>query len=183
LLGLGWLGLGRMWLGRLPLLGFLVRLWLPRPWVLWLSQWLPWQWRRSSREGLSEWTGRRASFRGTPFRRIRNWECRVRRKTSGWSAWRSRTARGTQWDYRRSRTFGGINRLLGATTWCADNEIRLRGNSSRSKPYEPGRNNFVLGTPPRRGSTSKVHIHAVCGRGWAAGSPAGCRSVFKLVGC
>ena len=26
-------------------------------------------------------------------------------------------------------------------------------------------------------------IHTVCRRGWPVGSPAGCRSVFKLVGC
>jgi hypothetical protein len=232
LLGLGWLGLGRMSLGRLPLLGFLVRLWLPWQWVLWLWQWLPWQWQRLSREWLSEWTGRRASSRGTPFRWIRRWKCRFRRKTSGWSTWRSRTASRTRWDYGRSRTFGRINRLLGASTWCAGNEIRLRGNSNWSKPYEPSRNNFVLGTPNGRGSAnkvhirllgtstwcagneirfcgnsswskpyepsrnnlvlgtpngrgsaSKVHIHVVCSRGWPVGSPAGCRSVFKLVGC
>jgi hypothetical protein len=81
---------------------------------------------------------------------------------------------------------------LGASTWCAGNEIRPRGNSSWSKPHEPGRNNFVLGTPNGRSSASKVHIHVVCSRGWPAGSPAGCRpagspagcrSVFKLVGC
>jgi len=213
LLGLGWLGLGRMWLGRLPLLRFLVRLWLPRQWVLWLWQWLPWQWQRLSREWLSEWTGRRASSRGTPFRWIRKWECRVRRKTSGWTAWR------TRWDYGRSRTFGRIDRLLGAPTWCADNEKhpcgnsrwskpyepsrtfgrinrflgastwcagnekRLWGNNRWSKPHEPSRNNFGLGTPNGRGSASKAHIHVVCSRGWSAGSPAGCRSVFKRVGC
>ena len=224
--------MGRMWLGRLPLLRFLVRLWLPRQWVLWLWQWLPWQWQRLSREWLSEWTGWRASSRGTPFRRIRRWECRVRRKTSGWSTWRSRTARRTPWDCGRSRTFGRTNRLLGASIWRAGNEIRLRGNRSPSKPYEPsrnnfvlgtpngrgsaskvyirllgtstwyagneirrcgnsrwskpyepGRNNFVLGTPNGRGSASKVRIHEVCSRGWPVGSPAGCRSVFKLVGC
>ena len=72
---------------------------------------------------------------------------------------------------------------MGASTWCAGNEIRLCGNSSRSKPYEPGRNNFVLVTPNGPGSASKVHIHVVCSRGWPVGSPAGCRSVFKLVGC
>jgi hypothetical protein len=190
LLGLGWLGLGRMWLGRLPLLRFLARLWLPRQWVLRLWQWLPRQrqplsreWERLSREWLSEWTGWRASSLDTPFRRIRRWECRGRRKTSGWSTWRSRTARRTRWDCGRSRTFGRTNRLWGASTWCAGNEIRLRGNSSRSKPYEPSRNNFVLGTPNGRGSASKVHLHVVGSRGWPVGSPAGCRSVFKLVGC
>jgi hypothetical protein len=214
-----------MWLGRLPLLRFRVRvwlpwlrLWLPRQWVLWLWQCLPWLWQRLSREWLSEWTGRRVSSRGTPFRRIRRREYQVRRKTSGWSTWRSRTAWRTRWDYGRSRTFRRINRLWGASTWCAGNEIRLRGNSgwskpyepSRtsgrinrlwgasarhagneirlernggwSKPYEPNRNNFVLGTPNGRGSASKVHIHVVWSRGRPAGSPAGCRSVFKLVG-
>ena len=72
---------------------------------------------------------------------------------------------------------------MGASNWCAGNEIRVHGNSSRSKPYEPSRNNFVLDTSNGRGSASKVHIHVVCGRGWPVGSPAGCRSVFKLVGC
>ena len=185
-----WLGLGRMWLGRLPLLRFLVRLrpprlwlWLPRQWVLWLRQWLPRLWQRLSREWLSEWTSRRASFRGSPFKWIRRWECRLRRKASGWSAWRCRTAWRTRWDYGRRRTFGRINRLLGASTWCADNEIRLRGNSSRSQPLEPSRNNFVLGTPNGRGSASQVHIHVVCSKGWPDGGPAGWRSVSKLVGC
>ena len=51
------------------------------------------------------------------------------------------------------------------------------------KPYEPSRNNFVLGTPNGRGSASKVNIHVVGSRGWPVGSPAGCRSVFKLLGC
>src|ERR1019366_3731204 len=172
-----------MWLGRVSLLRFLVRLWLPRQWLLWLWQWLSWLWQRLSREWLSEWTGRRASFRDTPFRWIRRWECRVRRKTSGWSAWRSRTAWRTRRDYGRSRTFGRINRLLGASTWCAGNELRRRGNKSWSKPYEPSRNNFGLGTPNGRGSTSKVHIHVVWRTGWPVGRPAGCRSVFKLVRC
>jgi hypothetical protein len=40
-----------------------------------------------------------------------------------------------------------------------------------------------LGHAKRPGSASKVHIHVVCRRGWPVGSPAGCRSVFKLVGC
>ena len=178
--------MGRMWLGRLPLLRFLVRLWLPRQWVLWLWQWqrlprvwnrLPRQWQWLSREWLSECTGWRASSRGNPYRCIRQWDCRGRWKTSGWSAWR------TRWDYGRSRTFGRINLLLGASTWFAGNGIRLRGNSIESKPYAPSRNNFVLGTPNRRGSASKVHIHVVCRRGWPVGSPAGCKSAFKLVGC
>ena len=51
------------------------------------------------------------------------------------------------------------------------------------EPYEVSRNNFVLGTPNNGGSASEVHIHAVCNRGWPAGSPAGWRSEFKLVGC
>jgi len=72
---------------------------------------------------------------------------------------------------------------LGTSIWGAGNEILPHGNSRWSKPYEPGRNNFVLGTPNDRGSASKVHFHAVCHRGWPVGSPAGCRSIFRLVGC
>ena len=48
---------------------------------------------------------------------------------------------------------------MGASTGCAGNEIRVCGNSSRSKPYEPSGNNFVLDTPNGRGSAGKVHIH------------------------
>lgn len=72
---------------------------------------------------------------------------------------------------------------MGGATWCAGNEIHPCGNSNWSQPYKPGRSNFVLGTPNGRGSASKVYIHVVCGRGWSVASPAGCRPVFKLVGC
>ena len=157
LLGLGWLGLGRMWLGRQPLPWFRVRLWLRR-------QWLPRLWQRVSREWLSEWTGRRASPRGTAFQRIRRWEWRIRRQTSGWSTWRSRAAWRTRWEYGRSRTFGRINRHLGPSTWCAGTEIRRCGDNRRCRPYESGRNRFVSGTSNGRSSASKVHICVVGSR-------------------
>jgi hypothetical protein len=72
---------------------------------------------------------------------------------------------------------------LGASTRRTGNQIRLRGNSNRGKPYEPSRYNFVLDPPNERGSASKVHIHVVCSRSWSVGSSTGCRSVFKLVRC
>jgi hypothetical protein len=59
---------------------------------------------------------------------------------------------------------------LGASTWCADSSIRFRGNSGRSQPYKPGRNNLVLGTPNSRGSASKFHIRLLGTSTWCAGN-------------
>ena len=114
-------------------------------------------------------------------------KCRVRRNTSGWPTWWTRTARRSRWDYGCSKTFRRINRRLGELY----NEIRLRRNRRWSRTRSAGTTSSwarqTTGAQPARSTSTRsatgagqpvARQDAGQNSSWSGGSRAGASQSF-----